>query len=452
METADTVSRYPEISKPPFHVIIRPQELKILERLTRPGIDQTSMQDRDNSSVSGKTGVSKRTPTGISTPSRRAFLAAGSAVSITSLVGCLGGGDDGSDGDGPEAPWSTEDLASQIGGDETITIYAGTGDAQQWYDLVDVINDEFDTSLEADVFASDGETVSQRFREERRASEDKADVLSTVSNITDAIASQGEEDGHEQALEWFEDGVDENFWFNEALPEERIMPYQVSSFNGGAGICMPISEDIFEEQGLDYPETYNDLFDDQYEGLDIAFSGYISPEQVGWIARHHAQETEMDHVEWAKSLMEGFNVVGVDSHSAGTREVGRGNVAMMLYNWPWSAAPFVQNEDLAVRGHFTNPVKANGMEGPLMINKNAPNTWVARYFVSATLEKPVQRRMLTDVTDQVPVRTDLDLSGVEAPEFTKQRLNADLFRIGFWENATYSEAGQAVIDTDIFSP
>ena len=411
------------------------------------------MQHHTNDDTTSERVSPERDAAGVPSPSRRAFLATGSAVGVASLVGCLGSGGSGSgSSEGPEPPWTTEGLAGQLSGDETITIYAGTGDSQQWQDLVAVINDEFDTDLEANVFASDGSSVSQRFLQERRAGEDKADIVSTVSNLNDEITTKGQEDGLEQALEWFESDIDQNFWFADVLPEERVMSFQVSSYNGGAGICMPVSEQVFEEQGLDYPTTYNDLFDDQYEGLDIAFSGYVSPEQVGWITKFHSEETDMDHVEWGKSLMERFNVVGVDSHSAGTREVGKGNVAMMLYNWPWSAAPFVNDDNLAVRGVFTDPVKANGMEGPMLINKNAPNPWVARFFLSAVLEKSVQRRMLTDVTDQVPVRTDIDISGLDVPDFTKERLNADLFRIGYWENSTYAEAGQEVVDTGIFSP
>ena len=399
------------------------------------------MRERDSSVDSGHR---------FGSSTRRTFLATGSAVSVASLVGCLGGGGSG-DSDGPEPPWTTEDLAEQIDGD-TVTIYAGTGDSQQWEDLTSVINDEFDTNIEVDVFASDGSAVSQRFLQERRANEDKADIVSTASNLTEEISSKGEEDGTAQALEWFEGDIDQNFWFADELPEKRFVSFQVSAYNGGAGICMPVSEEIFESQGLDYPTTYNDLFDDQYEGLDMAFSGYINPDQTGWIARYHAEQRDMEPLEWTESLMENFNVVGVDSHSAGTREVGRGNAALMLYNWPWSAAPFVNTDDLAVRGLLTDPVKANAMEGPMLINKEAPNPWAARFFVSAMLEKPVQRRMLTDVTDQVPVRTDLDLSGIDIPEFTKQRLNADLFRVGFWEESEYASTGQEIIDTGIFSP
>jgi len=415
-------------------------------------------------------------------PSRRAFLATGAAVSAASLVGCLGsdspatstpeaGGQSTSAGDGtastgdgttaggtassagePEAPWTTEQLADYVDDGAEVTIYAGTGDSQQWYDLIDVINDEFGTSIEATVFASDGAAVSQRLLQERQAGEDKADVISVASNLRDRIKQKGQEEGRAYAKEWFEWGIDENFWFADALPEKRVLPFLVSGFNGGAGIVLPVSTQIFEEQGLDYPETYNDLFDDQYEGLEVAFSGYVSSGMIGWITRYHAAQTDMDEMEWIRSLMDRFEVVGVNSHSAGMREVGKGNAAMMLYNWPWAAAPFVKNEDLAVDGIFTDPAKSNATEGGLSINREAPHPWVARYFVSAMLEKPVQRRILTDVTDQVPVRTDLDLSGIDIDPYTKRRLNANLFPIGFWESAEYSTLGQKAVDTGMFKP
>ncbi|WP_135364294.1 transporter [Halosimplex halophilum] len=408
-------------------------------------------------------------------PSRRAFLATGAAVSAASLVGCLGsgstatstpdaGGEATSGGGGstagasataagePEPPWTTDQLADYVDDGAEVTIYAGTGDSQQWYDLVDVINDEFGTSVEATVFASDGAAVSQRLLQERQAGEDKADVISVASNLRDRIKQKGREEGTAYAKEWFEWGIDENFWFTDALPDKRVLPFLVSGFNGGAGVVLPVSTGTFDERGLDYPETYNDLFDDQYEGLEVAFSGYVSSGMIGWITRYHAAQTDMGEMEWIRSLMDRFEVVGVDSHSAGMREVGKGNAAMMLYNWPWAAAPFVRNEDLTVEGIFTDPAKRNATEGGLSINRNAPHPWVARYFVSAMLEKPVQRRILTDVTDQVPVRTDLDLSGIDVDPYTERRLNANLFPIGFWESAEYSTLGQKVVDTGMFEP
>ncbi len=424
--------------------------------------DQNSSDARDGG---GKSRATRSPLTGIDSTSRRGFLATGVALSGAALAGCLGGeetessgqsttgGTAGTTGSGePQTPWTTEALADHIDDGKTLTIYAGTGDSQQWYDLIEVVNDEFGTSIEGNVFASDGATVSQRFIQERRAGEDKADFITTASNLRDKIKTEGNDAGLELARDWFEWDLDQNFWFTDELPEKRVMSFQVSAFNGGAGICMPISEQVFEERGLDYPETYNDLFEDQYEGLDVAFSGYVSPEQVGWITRYHAAQTDMDPMEWITTLMDHLNVVGVDSHSAGTREVGKGNAAMMLYNWPWAAGPFVKDENLRVRGHFTSPVKADAMEGQVSLNKNAPNPWLARFFLSAMLEKSVQRRMLTDVTDQVPMRTDMDLSGVDIHPFTKKRLNAELFTIGFWEGAEFAETGQKAVDKGIFKP
>lgn len=389
----------------------------------------------------------------ISTSSRRAFIAGGTAVTLASVGGCLSlGNTSGSDDGGPEPPWTTEELADHVDDEATVTIYAGTGSDQQWYDLIDVINDEFGTSIEGNVVASDSSTISQRFLSERQAGNDKADVVSTASNLLDKIKNLGKNEGLDRAEKWFESGIDENFWFKDVLPSDRLMSFQVAGFNGGASLCMPVSTDIFEEKGLDYPTTYNDLLDDQYEGLSVAFSNYVAPFQIGWITRYHAKKTDMSNMEWIKSLMSRFEVVGVKSHSAGTREVGKDNVAMMLYNWPESAAPFVKNPDLNVKGVFTDPVKADAIDGPTSINKEAPNPWVARYFVSALLEKPVQRRMFNDVTDMVPVRSDLDLSGMDLHPFTKERLSTNLEKVGFWEGGQYAEIGQKAVDTGIFKP
>ena len=110
---------------------------------------------------------------GFRTPSRRTFVATGAALSGATVAGCLGGIGSSNDGDGPEAPWTTEELADHIDDGSTITIYAGTGDSDQWYDLIEVINDEFGTSLEGDVFAGNGGDVSQRFLQEKQADNDR---------------------------------------------------------------------------------------------------------------------------------------------------------------------------------------------------------------------------------------------------------------------------------------
>lgn len=370
------------------------------------------------------------------------------------IAGCLGRGDTGAGDDGPEPPWTTEALKEQIDQEGTITIYAGTGGADEWYDLLDVINDEFGTNIEGNVFASDAASVSQRFVQEREADEDAADIVGPASNLRNEIRKQGREDGLTLAEEWFESNLHENYWFSDELADEQVLPFEVPSWNAGAGLCLPVSEAVFEERGLAYPETYNDLFDEQYSGLDVAFSGYVSAEQVGWIIKYHAAQREMGEMEWIESLMSDLNVVGVDSHTAGTREVGKGNVPMMFYNWPQSAEPFVVNEEMSVRGIFPDPAPSKAIADPISVNKAAPNPWLARFFVSATLEASVQKRMFTDVRKAVPGRNDLeyDFSSMDIPEFTQNRMTANLDLIEFWDTSTYAEAGQQAIDAGLFEP
>lgn len=386
--------------------------------------------------------------------SRRRFLVGAGAAAMGTVAGCLGGDDEEEEAAGPDPPWTTEELAEHIADDATVTIYAGTGGSDEWYDLIDVINDEFGTNIEGDVVASDAATISQRFVQERQADEDEADIIGPASNLRDEIRQKGEDEGFDQAKEWFEWNLGENFWFGDELEDKQLMPFEVPCWNAGAGLCIPVSEAIFEDRGLDYPTSYNDLFEDQYDGLDVAFSGYVSPQQVGWVIEHHAPMTEMSKMEWIESMMDRLNVVGVDSHTAGTREVGKGNIPMMFYNWPQSAEPFVTNDEMAVKGVYPDPVPSKAIEDPLSINKKAPNPWPARFFVSATLEKAVQERMFTDVRKAVPGRIDLeyDFSSMDIPTFTQKRMTVNLDLIGFWEGTEIAETGQKAVDKGIFAP
>jgi hypothetical protein len=383
---------------------------------------------------------------GFRTPSRRTFVATGAALSAGSVAGCLGGLGSSNDGEGPEAPWTTEELADHIDDGSTITIYAGTGDSDQWYDLIEVINDEFDTSLEGDVFAGNGGDVSQRFLQEKQADNDQADLVSNASDIQDEIKINGEE-AAEQYFEW---DMDQNFWFNDVLPDAEQQPFMVGAFNGGAGSCLPLNEDIFEERGLDLPESYNDLFDDQYEGLETLIPGFIVPGEVGWVVDYHAEQTDMGNLEWIETLAEHLEFVGASSYTGAAREVAQGNAPMMFFNWPWVVAPFATDSQYSLRGQFVEPVKSEAMAGPLSINTDAPRPWVARFFVSAMLEEPVQRRMIKEVTDQVPVRLDLDYSEQDPHPYTERRLNTELVKIGFFDGAEYSEVGQTLKDNGAF--
>ncbi|WP_340100210.1 hypothetical protein [Salinibaculum salinum] len=384
--------------------------------------------------------------------SRRAFVATGAALSVGTFAGCSGGGSE-PDNPSTDEAWTTDGLLEEIDGDETITIYAGTGDDQQWYDLVDVINDEFGTSLGADVVASDGGTVSQRFIQEREANNEQVDVLSSVSNVQDEIKNTGMEDGEEAAndvaSEYFEMGVDENFWFKDVLEDWHLLPFMVPGFNGGTKITFPYNKDIFDDQGADVPEEYGDLLDDQYEGMTMLVPGYVVRTYAGWAISKGANETDMGEMEWMDALRENVEFKTASSHTSATREIANGNAAMMLYNFPNTVEAFITDSP-ALGAAFPSGGMWPASGGPLFINKNAPNPGVARFFVSAVLEEPVQKRILGEVYTQVPVRLDLDYSDVETNPYSRRRIEIDSEKIGFYDTAQYTTITQTALEEEKF--
>jgi hypothetical protein len=89
---------------------------------------------------------------------------------------------------------------------------------------------------------------------------------------------------------------------------------------------------------------------------------------------------------------------------------------------------------------FVDPVKEEAIGGEVLIDKHAPNPWEARFLASAYLEESVQRRLLTDVNDQVPVRTDvIDFDSVDVSDYTRRRLTTNTDLVGFYELNEYSE-------------
>jgi hypothetical protein len=382
------------------------------------------------------------------------MLATAGMAATATLGGCLGGGDGGGAENGPEPPWTTEGLAEQISDDATLTIYASTGSDQQWYDLVDVVNDEFGTSIEADVFASVGSEVTQRFVQERQANNDSVDILSSPSGIDDEMKLTAQEEdreaGRDVGRQYFEWDLDQKFWFNDVLQDVQQYPFYIAAYNGGPGLTMPINEDIFADRGLDVPETYNDLFDSQYEGLEILLSNrYIAPDMVGWIIRYHADQMDMDNLDWAYDLRDHLDFTGASSTTAAVRAVRDGNAPAMFYCWPTVLDPFM-GDDTALGAVFPKNVKAFMNGSPIAINKEAPNPWVARFFLSAVLEEPVQRRMVNEVTNQIPCRFDLDYSPEDPDSYTQQRLTADFESVNFWDGWENSQVGQTALDDGVF--
>lgn len=386
----------------------------------------------------------RRSATDGSRLTRRAVLATGGALSAMTLAGCLGGGgtptvtDTGTTE--PQAPYTTEGLAGHIDGDEELTIYAGTGDDQQWHELVEVVNDEFGTHLTAEVFASDGGEVSQRIVQERQADSDKWDLGSATTDITDKVRSEGQS----VAEKYFEFGMDEDFWFSDLVAEERLLPWLVGPFNGGASSVMNVNVDIFDEKDLDYPTSYNDLFGEAYAGLTTMLPSFIVPKEVGWIAKFHAEERGMDPVDWMEELMAHLDFTGADSYGPAVRTVAQGDAAIDFHNFPWFASSFIDEYD-SLRGVFVDPVKEEGFGGDLAINRHAPNPWAARFLTSAYFEEPVQRRLVDEVTDQVPARTDvLDIESMDLDDYTKRRLTTETDLIGFQELTEYTEVYQDI--------
>lgn len=384
--------------------------------------------------------------------SRRAFVATGAALSVGALAGCSGGESE-SGNPSPDEAWTTDGLREEIDGDGTITIYAGTGDDTQWYDLLNVINDEFGTSLEANVFASDGGKVSQRFIQEREANNDQVDVLSSVSNVQDEIKTTGMEDGKEAAndvaSQYFEMGVDENFWFTDVLDGWNLLPFMVPGFNGGSKITFPYNKDIFDNQGADVPEEYGDLLDDQYEGMTMLVPGYVVRTYAGWAISKGASETDMGEMEWMDALRQNVEFKAASSHTTATREIANGNAAMMLYNFP-NTVEAVLSDSSALGGAFPSGGMWPASGGPLFINKNAPNPNAARFFVSAVLEEPVQKRILDEVYTQVPVRLDLDYSDIDANPYSRRRIEVESEKIGFYDTAQYTRVAQTATEEGKF--
>ncbi|EMA62892.1 hypothetical protein [Halorubrum lipolyticum] len=374
--------------------------------------------------------------------SRRTFLATGAAVSAAAVAGCAGGTGSGST-EGPEPPWTTEELADQIDDESTVTIYAANGDRPTWEALVNVINEEFGTSLKLEQYNAHAGAVSQRFMQEHQANSTKADLITTANDVTALIR----EDGRSVAEKYYETGLEENFWFTDVLNDNEVYPWMVHALNGGAWSVMPINETVFEDRGLDYPESYNDLFEDQYEGLEVALPGYVVDNQIGWIIDYHAAETEMDNMEWMETLVDHLNFVGVESHSTGARSVAEGNTPMMFYNFPSTIHPLM--DEYPLRANFVDPVKGSSWKTELSIPANAPNPWVARFVLSATLESAVQRRIIHDVPQVAPGRTDIDYAAEEPTEYMQKRMNADTINYSFEESSQFIEIGQQAKDEGV---
>lgn len=375
--------------------------------------------------------------------SRREMLAvAGSTVSIASLSGCLTlGSSNENTGDGPEPPWTTEELAKYVEDGSTVTIYSASGDKPTYDALIDIINEEFDAGLELDLFNSHAGAVSQRVMQERQANKDRADVIITANDITAKIRED-----QDVADEWYEMSIGDKFWFSDELPQKNVYPWMVKALNDGPKSVMPLNKEIFDEKGLDIPNTYNDLFDDQYEGMEMAIADYVVSYRAGYIMKSHADKTDMGSLEWMRALMDHLEFVGVDSHSTGTREVAQGNIPLMFYNSPHGLTPFM--EDTPMYANFVENEQGSTWKNELTINKNAPHPWPARLFVSAMLEESVQRRITDEVPQVVPGRTDLEYSTDN--EYYQKLFSTNVKELTLVEQQPYIETAEKAKENGVF--
>lgn len=383
----------------------------------------------------------------VSTTRRGALLAGGTAA-LTSLAGCSGllGSNSSSDDPGtetsvaPEAPWTTEELADYVEDGSTLTIYAGAGTPQAWENLVAVVNDEFGTNLEPSVTVSDGGQIAQKIIQERQADRDQADVISQGSDLYDRL----HEKGREAVGKYYEVGFDENYWFNDVLDDVQTESWYVSAYNGGPSTAMAINPEVFDEMGLDIPQTWNDLFDDQYEGVETYLASYVVANRIGWIINHHAEARGMEPMNWMEEMYNHLDFSGIESHTRGARAVGQGEAPFMFYNFPWTIQRVAN--DFPVEIHFPDGIQALMSSGHLAINNQAPNSWAARFFVSAVVEESVQRRMVHDAGELAPGRLDLDYSAEDPDPYMQQLLSADVTRVSFWDEREHTLTGEQAIE------
>jgi ABC-type Fe3+ transport system substrate-binding protein len=378
--------------------------------------------------------------------SRRTFVAAGGTAALAALGGCAGilgsGQRDGSDTgtDRPEPPWTTEQLAEQVDDGTTVTIYAGAGSPGAWEQLVAVVNDEFGTDLRPEVFVSDGGDVAQRIIQERQADRDQADVITQASDLNDRIHQQG----RDAVGKYYERGLDEDYWFSDVLDDPQTEPWYVSCYNGGPSTAMAVNPQVLDEQGLERPADWNDLFDEQFAGVETLLPSYIVANRIGWIIDHHAGERGVEPMAWMQSMMDHLEFSGIESHTRGARAVGQGNVPFMFYNFPWTIQRVAG--EFPVEVHFPDGIQALMSSGHLAINNEAPNPWAARFLVSAVVEESVQRRLVHEAGELAPGRLDLDYAAEDPDPHMERLLNADVTRVSFWDEREHTLVGEKAIE------
>lgn len=381
--------------------------------------------------------------------SKRAVLQASGATIAGALAGCSGqdgqddtaggGNDDDSDGDDgfPDSPWTTEQLAekAQEESETNITLYNAINAEEPWVAIGEVIQEEYPW-FELDVFASTGEAVGQRVSQEMQTGDLGGSVLNQGGPITKdkELANRVLKSGHNERYAIMNE-VDHDFRpiFDNLL---------IAGINWGPSIAIGYNPEMLEELGLDLIQSYNDLFDDQYEGMSMLLPQGPNWTRLGWIATHHAEEMNMEPQEWVEALADHLNFEVAEGYTAAAKLLGSGEVApYVIQNYPWVVGRFADELPVDIYAPDENmKMVSSGMVAELA---EAPNPWGARFLISVIQEPFVQKAMATNRVPQVtPGRPDIDYSDVDMSESTEELLDARPEIVPFSRNFELVDIGE----------
>lgn len=399
--------------------------------------DQHPMRDCEVTQVSGSTDVSTRM-------SRRGLLAATGAT-LATLSGCSGKANTGSGGnkEGIETPWTTEDLAEKAKADESgkVVVYAGTGSFNPWDQIGEVIAEEYPW-FEIDGVAGKGGQISQRILQEHQSGESEVDIISQGDEI------YSDKDIRERLIK---PNHDETYWFaDDSEASEYATPWFASALNGGPSVGIGINPVELENRGLDVPNSWNDLLEDQYKDVPVIFPQSPNTKRFGWIVSYHAEEMGMEPTEWFQAQADHLDLRIVSGHTTGARFLGQGDAPLMHHNYPWVVRRFV--DELNAKVHFPDPVPMFLSSGIVSEYVNAPHPWTARFFISVLMEDWVQKRIAKDVDEFGPGRVDIDYSGLGLGSYTERTLNTPISPIGFEEENKYKDLTETVYQDVLGQP
>lgn len=345
------------------------------------------------------------------------------------IAGCSGDGSgdgDGGDGGGQDLtttakssdgvsiskPWTLEDLKEKSkeeaeGGSVEFNVYSTT-DVEKFQGIMDAIEEEHGSDwINYKGVAGNGNRLLTRYLEEARSDRgSKADMLQ-VRNI---FAQESVDPS-----KWVEGGLNKDYAIAEELGEhaETIMGNRWFTFKeGGATVALMYNPEKVEEEGIDITPLEENGYaalheEDQYEGLTITQDFTPKERLMGWWSTKMGQKAGMEPIEYAKMMNDKFEWNWTDGHSASSRFVGAGGATFQLLTIPDHVVEF-QNAGLPVENIYPkNAPRFVPAGGSASIPKDAQAKWTARFVYAALLSPGVQRR-LPGLSDEPPIRPDID--------------------------------------------